>query len=442
MKKGLAFILTAAMAMASAIPGNAVFADDTESEPITIDFWNSWTGSDGDTLVALVNQFNDENPWGITVNMDISAEFAERLATNLPTGDASPLILIGNGDRFRYQEYLLPMDDIWDNTTLKEEDFNPNSIATGYIDDTLYSLPFQNSFYYIYWNKDLFEQAGLDPETPPASFDEWTEMAEKITDPDSNIYGSGLFKAYSNQEWCLAQQLGGRAVISNGDGTYSVNVADNEGYKEYFQWMQNLFTTGNNPLEDDIDSMFKAGQIGIMVNGPWLAPGADEAGVNFGMAKIFGTEPIGDVAGFYITNSASDEEKLACERFMQWWYQGNEGTAVEDTAVSQWSIKLGFPTVYIPTAECEAYKTNERLSALALNNDSPDEVWSITSADFPGWGETGTVIGTLCDNIAFGGDIDEELQNAQSDIEEIVVTYCGEDALVPYEGEAETTAAE
>jgi len=121
-----------------------------ESTPITIDFWNSWTGSDGDTLVAQVARFNKENPWGITINMDISASFVEKLTTGLPTGAAAPLVLLGAGDRFRYQEYLLPIDDIWENTTLKAEDFNDNSLDPCYIDSSLYGIPFQNSVYYMY----------------------------------------------------------------------------------------------------------------------------------------------------------------------------------------------------------------------------------------------------------------------------------------------------
>ena len=409
----------------------AAGAEEAEaSAPITIDFWNSWTGSDGDTLVELVNKFNEENPWQITVNMDIISSFAEKLSTSLPTGDASPLILMGNGDRFKYQEYLLPINDVWTNTTLKEEDFNANSLDTGRIGEDLYSLPFQNSLYYMYWNKDLFEKAGLDPETPPQNFEEWTQMAAKITDPDSNVYGSGLFMAYGNQEMCLMQQKGGLAVEQQSDGKYKVNIEGNEGYKEYLEWMKALYTNGDNPQENEIDSMFKAGQIGIMVNGPWLAPGADESGVNFGMCKIFGQEPLGDVAGFFITSSATDEEKLACERFLQWWYQGNEGCAVEDTAVSTWSLKLGFPTTYVPTGECESYKSNERRAGLNLDDNSKDSIWITTSPEFKGWGDLVTVIGNMTQAVVFDTPIDEAMAQAQEDAEKAVTTYEGADALV------------
>ncbi|MGF7142258.1 multiple sugar transport system substrate-binding protein [Anaerotaenia torta] len=401
-----------------------------EATPITIEFWNSWTGPDGDTLVELVDRFNKENPWKITVKMDISASFGEKLSTSLPTGDASPLILMGNGDRFKYQEYLLPINDVWTNTTLKAEDFNANSLDTGKIGEDLYSLPFQNSLYYMYWNKDLFVKAGLDPEQPPKSFEEWTQMAAKITDASSNVYGSGLFMAYGTHQMCLMQQKGGLAVERQQDGKYKVNIAGNAGFKEYLEWMKAMYTSGNNPQENEIDSMFKAGQIGIMVNGPWLAPGADEAGINFGMCKIFGKEPLGDVAGFFVTKGATDQEKLACERFLQWWYMGKEGTSVEDTAVSTWSLKLGFPTTYTPTAESDAYKNNERLAALNLDDNSKESIWITTSPEFKGWSELVGIIGNMSQAIVFDTPIDQAMAQAQADAEKAVITNEGEGALV------------
>ena len=401
-----------------------------ESAPITIDFWNSWTGPDGDILVAQVERFNKENPWGITINMDISSSFAEKLSTALPTGEASPLILLGAGDRYKYQDYLLPLDDIWENTSLQESDFNGNSLDPCYIDSSLYGIPFQNSVYYMYWNKELFREAGLDPEAPPASFEEWTEMAAIITDPDKNIYGSGLFMSYGNQQMCLMQQKGGAAVTSEGNGTFKVNFAGNEGYKEYLQWEKELYDKEYNPLENEIGSMFKAGQIGILVNGPWLAAGATASGIDYGMCKIFGQEPLGDVAGFFITSSATEEEKLACERFIQWWYTGNEGTDIADTACSIWSLELGFPTVYIPTAECSAYQTNERLAALSLNDNSKESIWIVTSPDFSGWAEVVTVVGDMSQAVIYGTSIDDAIVQAQENAEKIVKQYVGEDALV------------
>lgn len=413
----------------SGTSATAATEGDSASAPITIDFWNSWTGSDGDTLVAKVEEFNETNPWGITVNMDISSEFTEKLATTLPTGDCAPLILMGTGDRFRYSDYLVSIDDIWENTSLKEEDFNANAIEACKTDGSLYAIPFQQSLYYMYWNKDLFEKAGLDPEAPPQNLEEWSEYAALITDPDANVYGSGLFLSYGNQEMSVMGLEGGWAVTKTDDGKWSVNVEGNEGYTEYLTWMKALYDNGDNPVENEIDSMFKAGQIGIMVNGPWLAAGADESGINFGMCKIFGHEPQGDVAGFFVTSSATAEEKLACERFMQWWYTGNEGTALEETGAGLWSLNIGFPTAYLPLAETEAYTSNERLSALALDDTSKESLWITTDPDFTGWSETVTAMGNLKQAVVYDTPIEEAMTATQAEIEAIVTTYEGADAL-------------
>lgn len=55
-------------------------------EPIKITFWNSFTGADGDMLTDLVNRYNEENTDGITVEMDISADFDSQLSTAFAAG--------------------------------------------------------------------------------------------------------------------------------------------------------------------------------------------------------------------------------------------------------------------------------------------------------------------------------------------------------------------
>ena len=122
--------------------------------------------------------------------------------------DAAPALILGNAaDKYTYDGKLRKLDEIWDNTDIKKEDFVSSYLDSLSTDDGLYGVPFQISSYVMYWNKDLFEKAGLDPETPPATYDEWTEMAQKLTDPDSHVYGSGL--SYTN--------VGADACINHAD---------------------------------------------------------------------------------------------------------------------------------------------------------------------------------------------------------------------------------
>ena len=79
-------------------------------------------------------------------------------------------------------------------------------------DDGLYGIPFQISSYYVYWNKDLFQEAGLDPEMPPKSYEEGTEIADKITNQERHVYGSGLTYGNVGANACLMQMFGGLMV--------------------------------------------------------------------------------------------------------------------------------------------------------------------------------------------------------------------------------------
>lgn len=48
----------------------------------------------------------------------------------------------------------------------------------------LYALPFNRSTPMFYYNKDMFEEVGLDPEAPPQTWDELKEYAAKLSIPD------------------------------------------------------------------------------------------------------------------------------------------------------------------------------------------------------------------------------------------------------------------
>ena len=177
MRKQVPFALALSMVMTSGVAtvANAA-ADDGKTNVV---FWNSWTGGDGDTLEALVNKFNEESDT-VHVEMTRTTSFSDMLQTSLPTGEAADLVLLSTNEITRYKSYLRSMDDIWENTGLKEEDFSPAYLGMCYNDDTLYAIPFQISTYMMYYNKDLFEQAGITEE--PKTWDEFKDVCQKLKD--------------------------------------------------------------------------------------------------------------------------------------------------------------------------------------------------------------------------------------------------------------------
>lgn len=395
-----------------------------DADGITISFWNSFTGSDGDMLVKMVDRFNEENEDGITVEMDISSDLDSQLATAFAAGTGPTLLLSSSAYRFTYGDYLQDISGVFDNTSLDKADFIQSYLDYCSEGDSLYFVPFQIVGYYMYWNKDLFEAAGLDPETPPTTWDEWNEMAARITDESSNVYGSGISYDYAYQIAHIIQRFGGLAV-TNEDGTWTANFENNEGYAEFLSMYKSLVDNGDNPLEADTDSMASAGQIGITIGGPWVTAGLDTAGVNYGIGLI----PTGDagdmnsveVLGFSVTTAASEEEKEAAYKFIEWWNTENEEGS---SPALEWSIANGFPAYTYSVQAKDEYTASEKLNAMsAANPEAPTDF--IVDSSFPGVGSiVNDVIPEMINSVAFGSSsVDEALEKAQTTAQTIVDLY-------------------
>lgn len=400
-------------------------AGDTAAEPITIQFWNSWTGADGELLTELVDEFNETNDSGITIEMDImpSNDMSQKLATSVGAGTAAPLLLYNTAIKFSYgkEGELMNIDGIFERTNLKKEDFDAEVLKLGEFDGTDYFIPMQASTYYFFWNKDLFEEAGLDPETPPATWDEYEEIAVKLTDPDRNIYGSGTQYNSSYIQMCGLRNYGGEMITSNGDGTFTYNLADNEGYAKYLGIMAGLIGNGQGTMEGGGDDLFRAGQAGMLVSGPWLLTGVKESGINYGIALM----PGGDAgaynplmgAGFTILEKAGEEEKTAACKFIEWWFMGNDKT--EKTAALRWSTEIGYPAFYAPIKEEEEYKSNNDIVVMSGYGDSAVQ---FTPVDYPQTVAFGAdVVAPLMENVCNGGDITQALKDAQAAAEAIPI---------------------
>ena len=386
MKKLVSLVLALAMLMTMTV---AVTASAEEYEPITIQFWNGWTGSDQQVLREYVDKFNETNKWHITIDMDSTSEFNDKIVTALAADAAPALILTNAASKYDFEGKVVCMDDIWDKTSMKKEDFVSSYLDSLSTEDGLYGIPFQISSYVLYWNKDLFAAAGLDPETPPKTYDEYTEFAAKLTDPDKHVYGSGLSYTNVGADACVMQMFGGLHVTMNDEGKWQANFANNQGYIDFVKWIKYQFEMGYNPVESDLDTMFIAGQLGMYITGAWLMADLNVYGTNYGVTTLIETPEGGKQAPsntqcFMVTTCRPEAEQLAAYRFIEWWHVGNEGEAVEDTAVYAWSDRIGYPTYYVPVAESAGYQANERMAAITIT-DPEYMMDSVAPGSFRRW---------------------------------------------------------
>lgn len=99
-----------------------------------------------------------------------------------------------------YNQYLEQSDAI------KLEDFDQTSLELGTVDGEIYGLPWSTEAMCLVYNKELFREAGLDPEKPPTTWAEVIEYAQALTkdingDGNTDQYGYGLVGNLTGNTW-------------------------------------------------------------------------------------------------------------------------------------------------------------------------------------------------------------------------------------------------
>ncbi len=168
---------------------------------------------------------------------------------------------------------IVPID-----TILSEEflnDFYPSMLEAGSINGKPYALPMYVSPYVLYYNKDLFAQAGLDPEAPPKTYDEMLEMAEKLskltTEDGNKVYAFGQTTASvpisGSSLTSMIYNFGGEVLNSEG----KLNV-DTQEFKDAMEMLKLLDDKGYNPQNaklKDLRNLFALGQLAMYYDQSW-----------------------------------------------------------------------------------------------------------------------------------------------------------------------------
>ncbi len=145
---------------------------------------------------GYIAKFQQQNP-NIKVNAVLSGGYPDTLTkiqTTIKGGGTPPdVAVLLSTDLYSLvdSDAILPLDDYikaagGDSFT---SDFYPAFLANSTYQGHIWSLPFQRSTPVLYYNKDLFKAAGLDPNKPPANYQEMVDDAKKLTKPDGSQYG-------------------------------------------------------------------------------------------------------------------------------------------------------------------------------------------------------------------------------------------------------------
>jgi len=163
-------------------------------EPVSVSFWypygeGSWTG---DFLAGKISEFNENNPMIIVEGQSFQdyATIIESLQRASAAKNMPSIATIG----FGFDDYIVgsglayPIEDYLDDDKEFFNDFYPALLDVTTYDEKVYGIPLALSIAEIFYHTDVFEQAGLDPNSPPETWDELMVIAKTIKDK-TGIYG-------------------------------------------------------------------------------------------------------------------------------------------------------------------------------------------------------------------------------------------------------------
>jgi len=251
---------------------------------LQLSYWHGLTGADGVTMQAMVEQFVADNP-DISVRVEAMAweTYWDKLLTSMVAGSPPDIFILHEflTQGYARQGVLRPSADLYvsGGGSLPDEDFKPQLLERLDYEGVRYGVPLDNLGWGVWINRDLFEAAGLDPDTPPTGEAELLEAARLLTVDANGLHPNEEgFDANQVVQWGFAVnnptntfqsvlwQYGGD--IFAGDDS----LLDEEPALATLQFLTDLIYVENvSPPPSGFDALqaFGAGQLAILPYGTW-----------------------------------------------------------------------------------------------------------------------------------------------------------------------------
>jgi multiple sugar transport system substrate-binding protein len=343
-----ALVAVAALALTGCVGQGRSSSDDNTSRDakVTLKFWNGFTGPDRPAVEELVKRYNaSQNK--VTVEMEIMPwdVFFQKLLPSFNSGSGPDMVAMDTAQMPQYaaRGVLAPLDKYYEDSDAKNL-VKPAVEATGY-QGTRYGVPMNFTTLLLYWNKEMFRTAGLDPEKPPATWQEFADAAKKLTkdtnkDGKPEQYGLAIADHATIAMWPILFWQNGGGVVSQ-DGSKSL-LADPATIEAMNYWRGLVIQDKIAPIGlggADADKLFQSKKAAMEIVGPWMTTGFKDAGIDFGLAMPpVGKEKVtlGTSVAFAVNKRAGDAKTKATMEFMKFWNSKDSQT--------YWSVQTGFPT--------------------------------------------------------------------------------------------------
>ncbi|WP_028553051.1 ABC transporter substrate-binding protein [Paenibacillus sp. UNC451MF] len=319
-------------------------------EPVKVVWWHSMSGELGKAVDKLVSDFNasQKNVVVEAVFQGTYDESLNKMKASMDSKSGPALIQVFEvGSRFMIDsKAITPMQKFIDQDKYDLSQLEENILNYYRIDGKLNSMPFNTSNPVLYYNKDMFKAAGLDPEKPPVTYEDISKAAKAMTKDGKTgasfaIYGWLMEQFFANQ---------GAELLNNGNGRKAVAtesmVNSDAGVKTLTWWKQlvdDKVALNLGRKTDDTKKAFLAGQIGMTLDSTGSLRGiVDGAQGKFEVGTAFLPKPAdakdGGVivggASLYILNNRSEAEQKGAWEFIKF--------LAEPKQQAYWHVNTGY----------------------------------------------------------------------------------------------------
>ncbi len=313
---------------------------------------------------GLVADFEKENP-DINVKAIYAGNYNDariKALAALKSGEPAQTSVMFSIDIYELieQDAIVAFDDVVSSAEDKAwlDSFYPALMENGRTQGKTWGIPFQRSTIVMYYNKDAFRAAGLDPEQPPATWEELVSMGKKLTKKTGgNVDQWGVMIPSTGYPYWMfgALTMQNGQTLMNGDGneTYFDAPATVEALEYWQDLGEKHGVMPSGTIEwGTLRQNFLEGKTAIM----WHSTGnltavKNNASFDFGVAMLPAMKRRGTPTGggnFYLFKQSTDEEKAAALKLIKFLTQPGR--------TAEWSIKTGYLGTRPDAYETDALK--------------------------------------------------------------------------------------
>lgn len=286
--------------LAAGVAATFVLSATTSAFAVTqISWWHAMTGANAEVVDKIAKDFNaSQKDYEIvpvfkgTYPEALNAGIAAFRAKQAP--DILQVFDVGTGVMMAAEGAVKPAADVLTESGAK---FDGSQYLPGIVayyskpDGTMLSFPYNSSSPILYYNKDIFQKAGLDVNTPPKTWNEVWEAAKKIKTSGAAACGytstwltwihTENFAAWNNVSWAT-QQNG----LAGGDVELKINAPL---YVNHFQALADLAKDGTfkyGGRTSEAKQLFLAGECGILTESSGGLGDIVKSGMNYGIGQL------------------------------------------------------------------------------------------------------------------------------------------------------------